>query len=61
MLASEIRAEARKSLAGKWGMAALATLVFGILTYLISFLLYFIPMIGSLVSAVISPVLSFGF
>lgn len=61
MTSSEIRAEARKSLTGKWGKAALATLVFGILTYVISFILKFIPIVGPIVSIVISPVLSFGF
>ena len=61
MTASEIRLEARKSLTGKWGKAALATLVFGILTYVISFILSFIPIVGPIVSTVISPVLSFGF
>lgn len=61
MTSSEIRAEARKSLTGKWGKAALATLVFSVLTYLISFILNFVPFVGSLVATVISPVLSFGF
>lgn len=61
MTSSEIRAEARKGLTGKWGKAALATLVFSVLTYLISFILNFVPFVGSLVATVISPVLSFGF
>ena len=61
MTSSEIRAEARKSLTGKWGKAAIATLVFGLLTYIISFVLQLIPLIGSLASTIISPVLSFGF
>ncbi len=61
MTSSEIRAVARKSLTGKWGKAALATLVFSVLVYLISFVLNLIPFVGSLVATVISPVLSFGF
>lgn len=63
MTSSEIRAEARKSLEGNWGKAALATLVFSILVYLISFVLNlpYIVLIGGIVSTVISPVLSFGF
>ena len=39
MTASEIRQEARKSLTGKWGKAALATLVFFVIDYVISFVL----------------------
>ena len=38
MVSSQIRAEARNSLTGKWGKAALLTLVFGVIDYLITFL-----------------------
>lgn len=61
MTSSEIRAEARKNLTGKWGKAAIATLVFSLLIYIINLVLQFIPVIGGIVSLVISPVLSFGF
>lgn len=61
MVSSQIRAEARNNLTGKWGKAALLTLVFGVIEYLISFLLNLIPMIGGLINLVITPVLTFGF
>ncbi len=61
MVSSEIRAEARKSLTGKWGKAALLTLVFGIITYLINFVLGFVPVLGPVASLVITPALSFGY
>lgn len=61
MVSSQIRAEARNSLTGKWGKAALLTLVFGVIDYLITFLLNLVPMVGGLISLVITPVLAFGF
>ena len=61
MTASEIRQEARKSLTGKWGKAALATLVFFVIDYVISFVLNLVPAIGVIASTVISVPLSFGF
>ncbi len=61
MTASEIRQEARKSLTGKWGKAALATLVFFVIDYVISFVLNLVPAIGAIASTVISVPLSFGF
>lgn len=61
MTASQTRAEARKKLTGKWGKAALLTLVYAIITYIISFVLNLIPALGSIVSLVISIPLSFGF
>lgn len=59
MLASQIRANARESLKGRWGKAALVTLVFAIISYLLS-LLNFIPLIGGLAVSVISVPLSYG-
>ena len=61
MTSTEIKSNARESLKGKWGKAALLTLVFGIIDYLITLVLNFIPFIGSLISFVISLPLSFGF
>lgn len=61
MTASEIRQEARKSLTGKWGKAALATLVFFVIDYVISFVLNLVPAIGAIASTIISVPLSFGF
>lgn len=61
MKANELRASARESLKGKWGKAALLTLVYMILVFIISFLLGLIPVIGQIVNTVISPALTFGF
>lgn len=61
MTASEIRQEARKCLTGKWGKAALATLIFIVIDYVISFVLNLVPAIGAIASAIISVPLSFGF
>lgn len=61
MTASEIRQEARKSLTGKWGKAALATLVFFVIDYVITIVLNLVPAIGAIASTIISVPLSFGF
>lgn len=61
MVSSEIRAEARKNLTGKWGKGALLTLVFAIATYIISLILNFIPVLGPIANFVITPALSFGY
>lgn len=61
MTASEIRQEARKCLTGKWGKGALATLIFCVISYIISFVLNLVPMIGSIAASIISVPLSFGF
>lgn len=61
MTASEIRQEARKCLTGKWGKGALATLIFAVISYVISFILNLVPMVGSIASMIISVPLSFGF
>ena len=59
MLASQIRANARESLQSKWGKAALITLVFMVISFLLNFL-NIIPLIGGLVVTVISVPLSYG-
>lgn len=61
MNSSQIRAEARKKLTSKWGKAAIITLVYAVISYIISLVLGFIPFIGSIVSMLISVPLSFGF
>lgn len=61
MVSSQIRAEARNSLAGKWGKAALITLIFMVVSYLLGYVCGLIPVIGSIASLVISPVLSYGY
>ena len=61
MTSSELRAEARRSLTGNWGKAALLTLVYALITFVISFVLGFIPAIGSLISFVISLPIGYGF
>ncbi len=60
MVASELRAKARESLQGKWGKAALITLCYAVITFVINFVLGLIPVIGSLVAFVISLPISFG-
>ena len=61
MTASQLRAEARNKLANKWGKAAIQTLIFAVIEYIISFVLGLIPGIGSIISLVISVPLSYGF
>ncbi len=61
MVSSQIRATARESLTGKWGKAALLTLCYVIITYVISFVCKLIPIIGPIALLVISTPISFGF
>ena len=58
---SEIRTEARKSLTGKWGKGALLVLVYSLITYAISWVLAWIPVVGSLCSLVIEIPITYGF
>ncbi len=60
MVASEIRANARKALAGKWGKAALLTLVYTIIVFVINFVCNLIPIIGGIILFVISTPISYG-
>lgn len=60
MSASEFRSMAREKLQNKWGNAALIMLVFSLCSIGISFATSFIPFIGGIVNAIITPVLSFG-
>ena len=61
MVASQTRQEARVSLTGKWGKVALLTLIYGLITAVISWVLNFIPVIGRIASAIISVPLAYGF
>lgn len=60
MTASQIRQEARANLTGKWGKGALITLCYLLIMWAISFVLAFIPMLGSIASTVISIPISYG-
>lgn len=60
MVSSEIRANARKSLTGKWGKAALLTLVYAIIVFVINFVCRLIPVVGGIILFVISTPISFG-
>ena len=60
MVASELRAKARESLQGKWGKAALLALCYGLITFVINFVIGLIPIIGGLITFVISLPISFG-
>lgn len=60
MTASQLRQEARANLTGKWGKGALITLCYFLIMWAISFVLAFIPMLGSIASTVISIPISYG-
>lgn len=60
MTSSQLRANAREALKGKWGKAALITLIYVIITFVIQFVLSFIPVFGSIALFVISMPLSYG-
>lgn len=61
MISSELRLNAREALKGKWGKAALLTLCYCLITFVISFLLNLIPIIGPIAQFVISIPIGFGF
>lgn len=61
MLASETRKLAREALEGKWGKAALLTLVYTLIVYVVSFVLNLIPVIGPIAQIVIEIPIAFGF
>lgn len=60
MVASQIRANARESLTGKWGKAALLTLTYSIIVFVIDFVCNLIPVIGGIALFVISTPISYG-
>lgn len=60
MISSQLRASAREALKGKWGKAALMTLCYLIIFFLISMVLNLIPVIGSICYMLISIPLSYG-
>ena len=57
MSSSELRAQAREALRGKWGKAVVLILSYLGIMIGISLLLAIIPLIGSIASFVISPVI----
>lgn len=61
MTNSEIRQIAKQNLKGKVGKAIGVTLLYGLLTYILSLILGFIPVIGALASSIISVPLAFGY
>lgn len=60
MVASQIRANAREALSGKWGKAALLTLTYAIIVFVINFVCRLIPIVGGLLLFVISTPISYG-
>lgn len=60
MIASQIRANAREALSGKWGKAALLTLTYVIIVFVINFVCRLIPIVGGLLLFVISTPISYG-
>jgi uncharacterized membrane protein len=61
MNSSELRANARMALQGKWGKSALLTLCFMVITWVISFVLTKIPYVGGILQFIVSLPMSFGF
>ena len=61
VVSSELRANAREALKGKWGKAALLTLFYSLITFAITFLLNLVPFIGPIVQLLINLPISFGF
>lgn len=60
MISSEIRANSRKSLEGKWGKCALIMLCYFAISALKSLILMLIPVIGIIIDLVISIPISYG-
>lgn len=60
MISSDIRREARVKLTGKWGQAALITLVYAVITYVIQFLCNLIPVIGPFIALLITVPIGYG-
>ncbi len=60
MTAYEFREKARNNLTGKWGKAAVITLVYMLISFLLSFALSFIPFLGNIAIAVIEIPIVYG-
>lgn len=60
MITSDIRKQARESLTGKWGKGALITLVYLLVSMLLSWILGLIPVIGSIILLVLEVPLAYG-
>lgn len=60
MNSSQIRANARESLKGKWGKAALLILVYSLIVWVISWVCNLIPVIGPIANFILSGTISYG-
>lgn len=60
MTLSKLRENARESLTGKWGKAALITLVYSLIVFAGSFILAFIPVLGSIAITILTLPISYG-
>lgn len=60
MVASQIRANARQSLTGKWGKAVLMILAYTVILWVINFVCGLIPVVGPIALFVISTPISYG-
>ncbi len=61
VVSSNLRANAREALRGKWGKASLLTLFYVLITFAITFLLNLVPIVGPIVQLIINLPISFGF
>jgi len=60
MSTAELKAKAKGALAGKWGKSALMILCYLLITATISFVLGLIPVVGNIISLIISLPISYG-
>lgn len=60
MVSSQIRQEARTSLTGKWGKAAILTLIYAVIVYIVSFVLNIVPVFGSIANALLDVAFTYG-
>lgn len=61
MISSQLRANAREALKGKWGKAALMVLCFFIILFALNLIILWVPGIGAICYMIISIPLSYGF
>ena len=61
MVAKDFRSKAREALTGKWGKAALFTLIYSLITYCISWIANLIPVVGGIANLIITVPLTYGF
>ena len=60
MKAKDFRAKSREALTGKWGKAALFTLIYSLITYCISWIANLIPVVGGIANFIITVPLTYG-